>query len=124
MNKWTNEVTVDGEKMTAEEYAVKAYNKGEGASVDEIADFLGDEFQGKTKGRMVIAKLTQRKVYVKPEAAPKAERVPQIVKADLVANIEAAVDVEGFSLGTVARGNTDDLIRLAKVLGAELPDPR
>ena len=127
-NKWDNEVEFNGEKMTAEAVAVAMYNKGEGKTVDEIAEFLGEEFHGsKNKGQKVIAKLTSLKLYEKPEAPKKADRVPQVRKADLVKNIETKMreTVEDYELGSIGVvGKISDLTRLAEFVGADMPEPR
>jgi len=127
MNKWDMEVEFEGKKMTATDVAVAMYADGEGKSVEEIADFLGEEYHGtNSKGRKVIAKLNTVGVYKKPEAPAKAEKVATIRKEDLVNNIEtkAQEKVEGFKLETLARGNIPDLINAAKLIGAEIPEPR
>jgi hypothetical protein len=121
-NKWANTVTLNGVEMTAAAAAVSMYDNGNGSTPDEIADFLGDEFHGSTsKNRKVISKLTTEGVYKKPQPKAKAPREPQIVKADLVANVE---EVLGEKIDDLSRLNLDSLKTLAVHIGAEMPDPR
>jgi len=97
-------------------------NRDESANSREVAAVIAEEIIGSRDfARRVIAKLTTEKVYVKPEKA-KTEVVkePTLEKSEIVQAVETQMN---FKLGTIARGNKDDLVRFAELLDVTLPEP-
>lgn len=102
MSKWTAEMA---------QKAVTMYQDDK-ASVDDIAEALS------VSRRAVIGKLVSEKVYVAP-VKEKAEPKP---KGPLKADYIAAINATGFDASGFERLNIPELARLAKTLGAEMPE--
>lgn len=100
------------ENYTAEETAslVKAYNNGNGVSVDELAvQFC------KTK-RSIVAKLSREGVYKKQEYTTKQGGAP-VSKDELVVELAKTMGVDEARLGGLEKANKPTIQLISQVIG-------
>lgn len=111
-----------GIKYTPELSAKIAADYTAGATVEQIAASLAEEFKEDVPPRSVIAKLASLGVYKKKEYRTKRGEIP-VKKEEYIERIAALLDVNSDMLESLEKVNKGVLALLAQKLDV-VPDPK